>query len=279
MKRILFPTDFSNSAEAAFNYAVKFAEVFNAEIIVLHVYDLPIIDTPVMPETTQEVLNVVEKNQFNSFKAELAELEKRVAKKGLDTISLRTVLLYGSLTYNVNKVCEDEDIDLVIMGTTGASGLKEVFLGSNTASVIKNISVPVLAIPTAAEFHHQIKSIVFTTEYKTSDKEALDELLVIAKKIGAKVYCLHIKKEDDSDNVEHSINEWKIKYKNEDIDFFNIAEDHTEQTILDFVQNQHIDMLSMQKHKRNFFESLFHQSLTKKMAYHSKVPILIFQED
>ena len=277
MKNILFPTDFSETANAAFGYALKFADIFDADIIVLHVYDLPIMETPVLPEATKEVFDVVSYNQGEKFKDEIKKLQKIAEKRKLGRIKLRNILLNGDLTYNINKVCNDEDVDLIVMGTTGASGVKEIFLGSNTATVIENAKVPVLGVPVAAEFHHQIKNVVFTTQYKDEDKEALEQLLKVTNKIGAKIYCLHVQDNDESLDIEEKVNEWKILYKDDKIDFFNITGSHVEQTILDFIENQHVDMIAMLKYKRGFFESLFHTSLTKKVAYHSKIPIMVFK--
>ncbi len=277
MKNILFPTDFSETANAAFGYALRLADIFNANIIVLHVYDLPIIETPVLPEATKEVYDAVSHNQEEKFKVEIKNLQKIAEKRKPGGIKLRNILLNGDLTYNINKVCNDEDIDLIVMGTTGASGVKEIFLGSNTATVIANAKTTVLGVPIAAEFHHQIKNIVFTTQYKDEDNKALEELLEMANKIGANVCCLHVENDDDPSDIDEKMNEWKMLYKNEKVDFFSITGNHIEQTILDFIENQHIDMVAMLKHKRSFFENLFHTSLTKKMAYHSKVPIIVFK--
>ena len=278
MKQILFPTDFSEAAATAFIYALKFADSFGAELLVLHVYDLPIVETPPLPESTKEIFDIVEMNQFESFRDELPALHKIAEQHNLGHIALRSTLLYGDLVYNINKVCEDEHIDLIVMGTKGASGLKETFLGSTTGSVISNAKVPVLGIPAEAEYQ-PISSIAFTTQYKDKDNDALKNAIEIAHKFKARLQCLYIKNEDDPEDIEERINEWKIYYRDENIDFFNIAGDHIEQTILDFIENQHIGLLVMRTHKRGFFESLFHRSLTKKMAYHTKVPLLVFHEN
>ncbi len=279
MKRILFPTDFSRSAKAAFVYALRFADSFDAELIVLHVYDLPIVETPPMPEATTEIFDIVEMNQFESFRDELPELHKIAESKNLGHVKMRNMLLYGDLIYNINKVCKEEEADFVVMGTKGASGLKETFIGSTTASVISNTKVPVLAIPEEAEFHHRIKNIAFTTQYREKDNDALRQALEIAAKFKATVSCLYIKNPDDPSDIDERIAEWKMYYREENIDFFNISGDHIEQTILDFIEGQHVDMLVMRKHKRSFFERLFTRSLTKKMAYHTKIPLLVFHEE
>lgn len=279
MKRILFPTDFSQAAKAAFVYALRFADSFDAELILLHVYDLPIVDTPPMPEMTKEIFDIVEMNQFESFRDELPELHKIAEKKGLGHVRIKNMLLYGDLVYNINKVTKDEDVDFIVMGTKGASGLRETFIGSTTASVISNSDVPVLAIPEEAEFHHRIKNIAFTTQYREKDNDALKSALEIADKFKATIQCLYIKNPDDPTDIDERIAEWRMYYREKNIDFFNIAGDHIEQTILDFIESQHVDMLVMRKHKRGFFEGLFHRSLTKKMAYHTKVPLLVFHEN
>jgi len=278
MRQILFPTDFSDAAHTAFIYALKFADSFGAEVVVLHVYDLPIVETPPLPESTTEIFEIVEMHQYESFKEELPEMHKIAEAHGLGHIKTRNVMLYGDLVYNVNKVCSEENIDLIIMGTKGASGLKETFLGSKTASVVSNAKVPVLGIPVDAEYH-PIKSIAFTTQYKDKDNDALKNVITIAEKFDAEVLCLYIKNDDDPEDIDERINEWKIYYRDYKINFFNISGDHIEQTIIDFIDNQHVDLLVMRTHKRGFFESLFHRSLTKKMTYHTKVPLLIYHEE
>lgn len=277
MKQILFPTDFSAAADTAFIYALRFADSFDAELVILHVYDLPIVETPATPESTQEIFDIVEMNSFESFRDRLPELHSIAERRNLGHISMRNILLYGDLVYNINKVCKDENIDMVVMGTRGATGFKETFLGSSTASVMANATVPVLGVPIEAEYH-PIKHIAFTTQYKDKDNHSLRQTLEIARKLDAETHCLYIKNDDDPEDLEERINEWKIFYRNERVNFFNIAGDHIEQTILDFIDNQKVDMLVMRTHKRGFFEGLFHRSLTKKLAYHTKVPLLVFHE-
>lgn len=278
MKRILFPTDFSETAGTAFRYALRLAGVLNAELIILHVYDLPIVDTPPLPDSTQEIFDIVEMNQFESFREQLPELHKVAEQANMGHISMRNILLYGDLVYNINKVCKDEDVSIVVMGTKGASGLKETFMGSTTASVISGTSVPVLAVPAGAAYT-RISNIAFTTQYHDKDSEAMHSTLQIADALGAGIKCLHIEKEEGHTETEERINEWKMYFKGRNVSFYNIAGNDVEQSLLEFLEHHKIDMLVMRAHKRGFFEGLFHKSLTKKMAYHSSVPLLIYHEN
>lgn len=277
MKRILFPTDFSEAANVAFSYALNFANTFNAELIILHVYDLPIVETPPMPESTNEIFDIVELNNFESFKEELPKLREIAESRNLGHVGMKNILLYGDLIYTINKVGKDENADLIVMGTKGATGLKETFIGSTTASVMSNASIPVLGIPEQAEYK-AIKNITFTTQFRDKDNDAFVKAIEIAKFFNARIHCLYIKNPDDPNDIDDRIAEWKLTYEDEPVDFFTVSGNHIEQTLLDFIENQKSDLLIMRSHKRGFFEGLFHTSLTKKMAYHSKVPILVSQQ-
>jgi nucleotide-binding universal stress UspA family protein len=116
MNRILFPTDFSVAANTAFVYALHFADSFNAELVILHVYDLPIVETAPLAESTKEIFDIVEMNQFESFREQLPELHQIAEQNHLGHVKMRNVLLYGDLIYTINKVCKDEMIDMIVMG-------------------------------------------------------------------------------------------------------------------------------------------------------------------
>lgn len=277
MKRILFPTDFSVTANRAFLYALHFADSFNAELIILHVYDLPIIESSPLPATTNEIFDIVEMNQFESFREELPALHQVAEQNNMGHVPIKSVLLYGDLVYTINKVCKDELIDLIVMGTKGATGLKETFIGSATASVMANSVVPVLGIPSDAAYS-SIDRIGFATQYLDKDKDALLQTLEIGSKFNSKIYCLYIQDDDDSTNVAERMEEWENQYKNESVEFLTLTGEDKEHTLLDFIAEKNIDLIVMCKHRRGFFEGLFHQSLTKKMAYHTKVPILVFHD-
>jgi nucleotide-binding universal stress UspA family protein len=278
MNRILFPTDFSVAANTAFVYALHFADSFNAELVILHVYDLPIVETAPLAESTKEIFDIVEMNQFESFREQLPELHQIAEQNHLCHVRMRNVLLYGDLIYTINKVCKDEMIDMIVMGTKGASGLKETFLGSTTASVMTNSHVPVLAIPTEAKYK-KIKDIAFTTQFKDKDNEALTQALEIGDKFNARVHGIYIRGTEDAKELDARIRDWMNHYGDTRISFIALAGEDKEQTLLDFIENRDISLLIMRTHKRGFFEGLFHRSFTKKMTYHTKVPILIFHDN
>lgn len=276
MKKILFPTDFSETANNAFVYALKFANKLQAEVLVLHVYDLPPISYEGHATAIVEVFETIELDKFENFKDQIPYLRKIAEDNGLEYIKMNHILKQGDLIHSIKEVVKDEAIDLVVMGTTGASGWQETFFGSNTGSAITNVRKNILSVPNEAKFE-VIRNIAFTTRFREQDKKALYEVIPFAKMFNAKIKCLAVKTKNFEGNDEEII-AWKKEFENQPVEFFIVPDDDVKQTIYDFLDNQHIDILSMVTYKRSFFEELFRQSLTQKMSYHSKIPILVLHE-
>jgi len=277
MKKILLPVDFSETSDNAFIYALELAKVFKAELLLLHTFDLPIIDSQAMPINYATIYETIELTNFDHFREKMPKLHSMAEERNLDHILMRHILMDGELVYNIKKVVEDEKIDFVVMGTKGATGWLDSFLGTNTSSVISDVSVPVLSVPLDAKYR-KIETIAFTTRYRKKDIEALVKVLVIAKKLHAKVKCLHVQT-SDSDVTEDTIKRWKSHFdEEENLKFYIIPSDNVIETVEDFLVDQDIDMLAMLTYKRNFFVELFTNTTTQKLSYHLKTPILVLHE-
>jgi len=272
MKKILFPTDFSQVANNAFVHALGLAKLVHGELILLHTYELPIIDNQFAPQNYQVLFDSLELSNFEKFKDEVPKLRAIAEEHHFEDIKMSHMILDGDLLYNIKEIIKKDKIDYVVMGTSGASGWKEAFLGTNTGEAIVNLSVPVLSVPKDCEFT-KIETIGFTTRYREKDKEALKQVLKIAKSAGAKVKCLYVKTKV-TDNTEATFDDWKEQFKNEPVTFFILPNEDIKESISDFIAHQEIDVLAMLTYKRSFFESLFTSSFTEKMSYNSEVPIL-----
>ena len=276
MKKILFPTDFSNTASNAFVFALEFAKILKAEIVLLHTFELPVVDNQYFPENYQYLYDSLELAKFERFKDEIPKLRAIAEARGLQDIKLSHKLMDGSLVYNIRDCVASEKIDFVVMGTAGATGWTEIFIGTNTGEVINSVGVPVLCVPEEAKYG-KIETIGFTTRFRDKDKEALDKILKIAHKTNAMVKCLYVKT-SKSDVSEDTIAMWKKDYEHENIQFFVIPSDQVKQTILEFVNHQEIDVLGMLTYKHHFFVELFTTGLAEKLTYISEVPILSLHE-
>lgn len=276
MKKILFPTDFSEVANNAFVHALEFANVVNGELILLHSFELPIYDNQFFPENYTVIYDSVQLSQFDMFKEEVPKLRSIAEERKLDKIKLSHRLMDGNLLYNIKKSIKEDKIDFIVMGTSGATGWEAFFLGTNTGAVLTAVDVPVLSVPLEAKYE-KIKTIGFTTRYRTKDKKALKDVLKIAKKMNANIRCLYVKTAD-SDVSEVTIKNWEEEFSEEPVQFSVIPSDDINGTIIDFILFKEIDVLAMNTYKRNFFVELFRPSLVQKFSNRLDIPILAMHE-
>jgi nucleotide-binding universal stress UspA family protein len=272
MKRILFPTDFSEAATNAFVHALEFAKVVQGELILLHTFELPVFDNQFFPENYLVIYESVELSQFDMFKDEIPKLRAIAKKHNLEKIIMKHRLMDGSLIFNISKAIKEDKIDYVVMGTEGASGWSAFFSGTNTGAAISDVKVPLMCVPLEAKFK-KIKTIGFTTRFRPKDKKALKKVLEIAKLDGVNIKCLYVKT-SKSDVTKDMVKKWEKDFEEEPIEFFVISSDEVKETILDFILYQEIDVLTMLTYKRSFFEGILYPSLTKKFANSFDVPIL-----
>lgn len=276
MKKILFPTDFSDCATNAFVHALEFAKLVNAELILLHTFEIPVYDSQFFPENYAAIYSSIELAKFEVFKDEIPKLRAIAEERNLGDIVIKHRLMDGDLIYNLRNAVEEDNVDFVIMGSSGVTDWTKFFLGSNTSAVISEIKVPVLCIPADTKFK-KIKTIGFTTRYREKDKAELRKVLEIAKKTNAKVKSLYVKT-SSSDVSDVTIKEWEKEFAHENIEFLVLPSDEVKETILDFILYKDIDVLTTITHKRSFFEGLFDSSFTKKIAKEVSVPVLVMHE-
>lgn len=277
MKKILFPTDFSTTANNALVYALKMADKHNATLYVLHAYEMPVISATANPVMVQDVYKTIELGKFENFKDQVPFIREIAEEHGLSHVPMLFILEEGFLNSIIKKCVKEEGIDLVVMGTNGNTGFDKKLLGSNTANAISSLHIPVLSIPHNAVFKG-IQNIAFTTLFKDKDLAILDKLIPIAKVFDAEIQCLHISSEATTVNG-YKLSEWRSKYKDEPISFHFITSKSVEEAIFEFMDDENIDLVVAVTRSRNFFEKLFSSSMTRKLSYHMDIPVLAFHEE
>lgn len=276
MKKILFPTDFSEVADNAFVHALEFAKIVNGELVLLHTFEFPVYDNQFFPENYNVLFDSLQLSEFDMFKEEIPKLHNIATEQNLDHIKMSHRLMDGNLLHNIKKAIKEEKIDFIVMGTSGATGWEAFFIGTNTGNVLTAVDVPVLSVPLESKFK-KIETIGFTTRYRAKDKKALKDVLKIAKRTNAEVKCLYVKT-NNSDVSEATIKQWEEEFADEPIQFSVIPSDDIQDTILDFILFKDIDVLAMLTYKRNFFVELFKPSLTQKFSNRLDIPILAMHE-
>lgn len=276
MKKILFPTDFSDVSNNAFIYALHLADSINAEIITMHAYQLPQANYINVSEYLHEIYDVTELSNFENYKDEVPILRSIAEENNLGHIKISHALLLGNLIPEIQKITKKENIDFVVMGTKGATGLKETFLGTVATKVMNDVKATVLAIPEHCKYQ-PIKKILFVTQFRTEDVEALKKVMALATVFEAHIDCLRVlvsPQTAKSDNQE----EWEQIIMDHDIILHSISGNDVEGIVLNFIDLHKINMVVMHVYHRNFFEKLFKVSLSKKLAFHVDVPILAIHE-
>ncbi len=272
MKTILVPTDFSENAVNALYYAIEMAKAEKAKLILLHVYH--------MDYANQQL-------QANPKKDEITEAEKRSDKqlKGLFTkvahagkVKCEMVSKLDLAVDGILATAEEKNVDLIIMGTKGASGLGKFLFGSNTASVIEKASCPVIAVPEGATYQ-SLKKITYATDYHASDLSVIKQLAEMADPLKAQITILHIYEKDEAKAKEEMTRfeleiGKKINYEN--ISYQVISGSNTEEALEKYLKSEATDLLVLCTHKRDSLDKLFGSSITKKLAYQTKVPLMAF---
>jgi nucleotide-binding universal stress UspA family protein len=274
MKTILVPTDFSKTSENAIDFAVAFAKKENAMLILLHAYHItyPVSDFPgeIIAEEISETKKAAEE-KLKKLCLEIMQTKKviceRVCKEGFAA----EVILEASAKMHP---------DFIVMGTKGASGIKEVLLGSNTAKVIEQAQHPVIAVPDGALFHG-IKKITYATNYYVSDIDAIKTLCEIAEPFKAVINIIHISDEEYIPEGERELLKQFVSKVSKKVDYNNfsfqlISGKDVEKELNNYLKNDSTDLLSMSTLHRNLLEKFFGKSITKKLAYHTNVPLLAF---
>lgn len=278
MKKILFPTDFSETANNAFVYALKLAKSIDAEIYVLNTYEMPVISTTSagQPELIQNVYNSIELNNFDNYKKQVPKLRSIATDVDCGDIKLTFIFEEGIMLSILHKIIRDENIDFIVMGTNGNSGFEKKLLGSNTVHVMENVDIPILSVPRKAEFK-RLNNFGFATMLRDSDKAGLRQIIKIAKSLNADVKVLHVLRKENPAAMD-VLNSWKEEFNDENVTFHTVLNEKLDESVFFFIDDQLIDVMCIVKRHLNFFEKIFTTSLSKQLSYHADVPVLVLKE-
>ncbi len=268
MKKFLVPVDFSETSVNAAKYAVELVSGLNREshLILYHVFSK--ISFPTLTSKDEGSRQKVSEQA-------LEELRKELNPGG--SIFISCVAEEGSLVENVSDYVLANKIDLIVMGITGSSRIAQVFMGTNTLNVVRNVNCPVMIIPPDAKYNG-VKKVVFTSDFK--DVARTTPFPVLKKMLDMFKPELNIVNVDEEHYVELS-DEYKIERSAMDD---KLGEYHPEYMFLrsfDFidginslVESRNIDAIITMPRKHSVISQLFKTSNTKKLAYHSSVPII-----
>lgn len=275
MKKILIPTDFSENADHALRYAQLLFETEPVSFVLFHAYQpspLQLLGkSPYRVGQHYQIAQEKAQEQLDTI------LQKIASYTDNDQHHYERLLKTGTLLEAIQSTSM-ESYDLIVMGSKGASGLKELIMGSNTYSVIKEItSLPILVVPDQAKYA-DLKKIAFATNftrpYAMSEIKPMLDILIHweASLRIIEVYYEPLLTETQEQNLENL----EIMLKDVNYHLHVIPHFSSIETALRvFNEELDIDMLAMIRYPRSFFQEWIREPVIKKMSYHTKVPLLI----
>ena len=278
MKRILIPTDFSDNANNAIEYALSVFKNEKCTFYFLHTYTpafyrmdyafggpgfsgIPDTNVDQSIEDLNRTVGVARQNSPNELH------------------DYQVLSAFNFLTDEVEVTIKNGDIDVIVMGTQGATGAKEVFLGTNTVQVMRKSEVPVIVVPNEYRFT-QMKSILYPTDFMNHYRlSELLPLIELAKKHKASITVLHVVEEDELnenqlrnkkflmaclDGIDHKFMEDRINY-------MPLA-------LVEYLEKNDFDLLCMMNRKHSFLERVLLRQNIEFIGFHTKIPLMALRE-
>jgi nucleotide-binding universal stress UspA family protein len=275
MKRILLPTDFSEISINAIHYAVQLFKDVPCEFFLMNVFRVPYVANEEFMENDLSQLAVLEGELYDASIKRIKDLIKKMPKnKGHKFNAISDYNLFGNA---IQAKIKENKIELIVMGTKGATGAKEVFMGSNTGDVILRTTCNVIAVPENNHFKPP-KEIVFPTDFRINyDFADLAPLISLAEMYDSVIRILHL---SDKQELDEEQNENKRTlasfFINIEHTFHVLSNTDFEEALNCFTQSRgDIDMIAIVARHYTFFQRLFFRPKVQELSFHTKIPLFV----
>ncbi|WP_323789543.1 universal stress protein [Psychroserpens sp.] len=280
MKNILLPTDFSENSWNAIAYAIQFFENQSCNFYVLHINSLSNLVTTDAPVIMNQ--NDIETIYIKPTKQKLRKLLERIVTLTTNrkNHNFYTITETNFFIDGIRKVVNEKQIDFIIMGTKGASGLEKIILGSNTANVITKVKCNTLVIPENAKFVTP-KEIAFPTDFSLSHNlHFLQPIVEILEQYKSTLRMVYINKNKEGLNNDQMKNKELLEdyFNHHPFSFHYLTNKKIETAIQCFVESRAINMICMVAKNLNYFQQILFHSKVENISYHTDIPFLVLHE-
>ena len=276
MKNVLIPTDFSENSWNAIRYALQFLKKERCSFYVLHVNN--------GNRNSQTLLNKEDLEKENSYtsKKHLRKLLDRITKEFPENKNHKFYTLTDNNFFitSIRKHIAEKKIDLIVMGTKGATDENKLIIGSNTTNVIVKVPCNTLIIPEKATFEG-LEEVAFPTDFSlTYGIEALQPLSEILEKNNAALHLLHISKKVVDLNRSQLENKELLEdyFSNQKHNFHFLNDKEVEEAVQQFMENNAIQLMVMMAKNLNYFQKILFHLKVEKSSYHTNIPLLVLHE-
>ncbi len=274
MKKILVPTDFSKRAEEALKFAIQFAAKVNGKITLMHVLDFPSGSFNTTGEMNSNSSDIVFRAEF--IKGVHSRLEQ--IKSSLD-VEVHGKIKYGNPYVSISKEIAEEEVDYIIMGSNGASGLKEVFIGSVAEKVIRNADCPVIVVKGPANLEN-FKSIVFASDLSEEQDFIAYRAKDIQELLDVNMHLITVKTPHNMRREFDTLEKMKDFAKRNFLERYSVSTvdaDYSEDGIVDYAEEIGAGMILMGTHGRTGLAHIFGGSRAEDVANESNIPVMTFK--
>jgi nucleotide-binding universal stress UspA family protein len=273
MKKILIPTDFSKNAEHALKVAAQIAKKNDGEIILLHMLELP-------HQSSDAVGSGTDIPEIMFFKnAAIKKLEDLMDEDYLDGLKVSEIVQFEMAFDGILKISEINNVDLIVMGSHGASGYKEMFIGSNAEKVVRNSEVPVLIIK-KDEGNFEVNDFVFASDFSEEVKKPFWKAVEFANKFDATLHLLMVNTPNSfkSTSAAQSImDNFLVGFNAKKVVTHIYNETNVEKGILNFSNSIGADLIGMSTHGRKGLSHFFNGSISEDLVNHATRPVVTFK--
>lgn len=273
MKRILVPTDFSQHAEYALKVAVQIARKHNSEILLLHMLELP--------QQSSDALgsgSAIPEIMFFKERA-MQKLEDLMDVDYLEGIPVSQIVQFEKAFEGILAVSRKNNVDFIVMGSHGASGFHEMFIGSNTEKVVRSSDVPVLVIKQEmAEF--KADNFVFASDFADEIKRPFASVKQFAELFGSHLHLVMINTPNNfkpTHTAEQLMNEFTSEFDLKNFTTHVYNDSNVEKGILNFSGRMQADLIGMCTHGRTGLSHFFNGSISEDLVNHAVRPVITFK--
>jgi nucleotide-binding universal stress UspA family protein len=279
MKKILIPTDFSEQASNALTVGLQLAKQSGAELHLLHVEEY-------VSDRGFSALGDTGADSSNMDKLYILKLLEANKKRMLavvdaiddDGVPIFHMVDVGQMFKLVRQYVKEQGIDLVVMGTHGASGFSEVLIGSNTEKVVRQVECPVLSVRNLPSVF-ELKKIVFATNFEGDQTKVTEQLKGFQKAFGAHLFLLYVNTVfsfASSRTIRQKMDAFVAKHQLTDYEFQTYSDETEERGIIHFADEVDADVIAVATHGRTGFAHLLLGSIAEDIVNHAERPVLTF---
>jgi nucleotide-binding universal stress UspA family protein len=278
MKTILLPTDFSQTAQHAADFALSLTLLLDAKLVILNVIQ-PIADAYNIPMSSSHFYQYAEETaetSMNKFKEKMISRHKM----SLEPYPIiETKVVYGNISSTILDVAKDFKTDFIVMGMVGDRTVIDNIFGSNALKISKKSECPVWIIPQKTKIH-QIKNVVYVTDLEGNEISFIKKTIDIIKVMGGSLKTVHIHEDFEPEifpsheiieHIKEALGENPVKFE-------NLQRTDVIKGIENYLENQRPDALVIAHQDKSWLERVLYKSVITELTLKSQIPVLILQK-